>query len=55
MLTNPWMSLWAYLGIFVAAAVLGLAMFGTSKMRRRDPISAKTDQAFQRDREQDEP
>lgn len=35
MLSNPWINLWTYLGIFLAAAVVGLALFGTSRMRRR--------------------
>lgn len=54
MTTNPWMSLWAYVGIFVAVALIGLAMFGTSRMRHRTPIPTKTDQAFQRDKRDNE-
>ncbi len=50
MLTNPWMNLWTYLGIFLAAMVVGLAWFGTSRMRGRDPIRTRTDAAFQRRR-----
>ena len=53
MTTNPWMSLWTYIGLFVALALVGLALFGTSRMRQYDPIPTKTDQAFQRDKRRD--
>lgn len=53
MLSNPWINLWTYLGIFLAAAVVGLALFGTSRMRRRTPIRTRTDTAFQREQAHD--
>lgn len=55
MSANPWLHLWTYLGIFLTAAIVGLAFFGTSRMRSRDPIQTRTDSAFQREHGDDEP
>lgn len=55
MAANPWLHLWTYLGIFLTAAIVGLAFFGTSRMRGRDPIKTRTDAAFQRQQGDGEP